>query len=114
MRNLKAVFIVTLLAIGMAQATWYWSPPSYVLPINDSARTGCGNARCIVGADNDIHVVFTRNAQVGGVTFQKTYSAPRYLVWVASEGKLSVGPPGSGSEQTFRASSSLALAGLSC
>jgi hypothetical protein len=73
MRYLKAVFIATLLAMGMVNATWYWSPLSYVLPLGDSARTACTNARCIVGTGSVIHVVFARNKKIGEESFLKVY-----------------------------------------
>ena len=86
MRNLRAVLVAVLLATGIAQAKRFWSPPNCVLPISDSAWTSSSNARCIVGAGQVIHVVFSRDIKIDGQTFLKVYyskSSDLGFTWTA-------------------------------
>ncbi len=73
MRTNTRILIAVLLAAGMAQAAWNWSPTTAVLKQPDSARTAFNNARCIVASENAINVVFVRNVKIGAESFLKVY-----------------------------------------
>jgi len=74
MRYLTAVLIASLLAMGVVQATWYWSPPSHVQPSSEvGVYTGASNARCIAGTGSNIYAVYSRDVTISSTIYKKTY-----------------------------------------
>jgi hypothetical protein len=74
MRYLTAVLIAGLLAMGVAEAEWYWHPPRSVQPLSAvGVYTGLNNARCIAGIGNTINVVYSRDVTINDAVYKKTY-----------------------------------------
>jgi len=74
MRYLKTLLAAALLAAGIAEAAWYWSPRSYVQKSSSvGVYTGSNNARCIAGIGQNVYAVYARDVTIDGINYPKTY-----------------------------------------